>query len=412
MAAAVVAQVDDQAVAVALGGEVAVELGEAGRHHVGQVQVADAAAAVVVHPGAVALDPLAVARRRLVGQQRHQHVARGAGAHPPASAPPSRRPGAPAAPAAAGRAAAAGRRWPRCARRHAPRRRRRSAANRPLASQGSPCTMAVMVVALRVRAAGRPPGNPAPRPAACGGRRPSRRRARCRARPAAPRPGPTARRAWPRAPAAARSAAHTAAQSMPDMSATQKWSRCRRQTSRSICAPFGAAGRTDTRTRPRSSQPLLRDGRVVGVGLLVVARLGGDGAQALAFAHQQRVVVGRQREASALSISVLTWPVAKSNTSSRPGDSLWPPRPCAPGIGSTVHTTLSPATPAICPKRPSGTGNAATRRAMPSRSTCSGAGALPSAGAAPLPGVSSPSGFRPLGTGSNGGRPPACSATR
>ena len=40
---------------------------------------------------------------------------------------------------------------------------------------------------------------------------------------------------------------------------------------------------------------------------------------------------------------------AKSKTSSRPGRSLWPPRPCAPATGISVHTTLSPATPAIWP---------------------------------------------------------------
>ena len=68
MAAAVVAHVDDEAVAVALAGEVAVELGEAGRHHVRQVQVADASLRLRMHPGAVALHPFAVARRHFVGQ--------------------------------------------------------------------------------------------------------------------------------------------------------------------------------------------------------------------------------------------------------------------------------------------------------------------------------------------------------
>ena len=75
MAAAVVAQVDDQRVAVAFGAEVAVELGEAVGHHVGQVQVADAPGGLLVHPGAVVFDPFAVARRHLVGQRRHQHLA-------------------------------------------------------------------------------------------------------------------------------------------------------------------------------------------------------------------------------------------------------------------------------------------------------------------------------------------------
>ena len=76
MAAAVVAQVNDEAVAVALGAEVAVELGVAGRHHVGQVEVADAPAAALVDPGAPRLDPLAVARRRLVGDGGDEHAAR------------------------------------------------------------------------------------------------------------------------------------------------------------------------------------------------------------------------------------------------------------------------------------------------------------------------------------------------
>ena len=195
------------------------------------------------------------------------------------------------------------------------------------------------------------------------------------------------------------------------MSATQKWSRCSRHTSRSICR-HSAGGSTATRTRPRSSQPLLRDGRVSASASLSSRGLAAMARRRWPSRTSSVWWSAATDTASALSISVLTWPVAKSNTSSRPGDSLWPPRPCAPGMGSTVHTTLSPATPASCPKRDSATGNAATRRAMPSRSTCSGAGALPSAGAAPLPGVSSPSGFRPLGNGSNGGRPPACSATR
>ena len=52
MAAAVVAHVDDQRVAVALGAEVAVELGEAGGHHVGKVQIADAAVRLARAPSA------------------------------------------------------------------------------------------------------------------------------------------------------------------------------------------------------------------------------------------------------------------------------------------------------------------------------------------------------------------------
>jgi hypothetical protein len=51
-----------------------VELGEAGRHHVGQMQVAGAALGCLVHPAAVALDPFAVARGHLVLQQVHQNI--------------------------------------------------------------------------------------------------------------------------------------------------------------------------------------------------------------------------------------------------------------------------------------------------------------------------------------------------
>ena len=78
MAAAVVADIDDEPVAIALGGEVAVKLGEARAHHVGQMEVAHAAATGFVDPGAVALDPFAVARRVLVGKRRDHHFALGA----------------------------------------------------------------------------------------------------------------------------------------------------------------------------------------------------------------------------------------------------------------------------------------------------------------------------------------------
>jgi hypothetical protein len=52
---------------------------------------------------------------------------------------------------------------------------------------------------------------------------------------------------------------------------------------------------------------------------------------------------------SACAASVFTSEAAKSKTSIRPGVSLWPPRPCAPAIGSVVQTTLPRATPAIWP---------------------------------------------------------------
>jgi hypothetical protein len=75
VAAAVVADVDDQRVALAFVAEVAVELGEAGRLHVGNVEVADAAARALVHPRAVLLDPLAVVDRHVVGERRDDDVA-------------------------------------------------------------------------------------------------------------------------------------------------------------------------------------------------------------------------------------------------------------------------------------------------------------------------------------------------
>ena len=104
-------------------------------------------------------------------------------------------------------------------------------------------------------------------------------------------------------------------------------------------------------------------------------------------------------------------PVAKSKRSSLPASSLWPPRPCAPTMFCTVQITLRPAAPARREKRFSLTGNAATRWAMPSRSTRIGAAAA--AAASPAVAASrSASPFSPLGSGSNGGRPPACRAIR
>ena len=75
MAATVEAHVHDQRVAIAFSAEVAVELGKARAHHVGQVEVAHASATGLVHPGAVALHPLAIAGRRFVGQRSQQHLA-------------------------------------------------------------------------------------------------------------------------------------------------------------------------------------------------------------------------------------------------------------------------------------------------------------------------------------------------
>ena len=89
-------------------------------------------------------------------------------------------------------------------------------------------------------------------------------------------------------------------------------------------------------------------------------------------------------------------------------------------LGDTVHFTLHNASTmgmqhsidfhaamTAWANLPSGTGNAATRRAMPGRSTRSAADGVPAAF-----GGAGVSGCRPLGAGSNGGRVPACSAMR
>ena len=82
MSAAVVADVDDQRVAVELGQIAAVELGEPPRSHVGDVDVADAAAGAVVHQRAVRLHPCAVAQHAFVAQRAYQHAARRAAGAP------------------------------------------------------------------------------------------------------------------------------------------------------------------------------------------------------------------------------------------------------------------------------------------------------------------------------------------
>ena len=77
--------------------------------------------------------------------------------------------------------------------------------------------------------------------------------------------------------------------------------------------------------------------------------VGGNGAQSLAFADHQRRGSSASTKRSTLSSSVSARSVSKSKSSSRPGASLWPPRPCAPTIGSSVQIALLPATPAIWP---------------------------------------------------------------
>ena len=81
------------------------------------------------------------------------------------------------------------------------------------------------------------------------------------------------------------------------MFATQNWSRCSRHTSRSICR-HSRRGSTDRRMRARSIQPVLRDGSSDAGALLAFrARVRANGAQALAVAHDQRHVIGGEREA-------------------------------------------------------------------------------------------------------------------
>ena len=197
-----------------------------------------------------------------------------------------------------------------------------------------------------------------------------------------------------------------AGQSTPDMSATQKWSRCRRHTSRSICR-HSSRGSTDTRMRPRSIQPLLREGASP-----TSSRRSSRWSTAMA---RQRLPSrtssvwwsAPSAKSSALAISVSARCVSKSKTSSRPLPSLWPPRPCWPSIGSTVHSTLPCAAPASLPKRLSATGKAAMRCAMPCRSMRSGAVAAVGLGAAPCRRPSARA-----AAASKGAVPPACSATR
>ena len=73
MPAAVVAQIDDQPVALALDDEVAMELGVARRHHVGKVKIPDAVLRLLVYPAALRLHPVAIARRHLVLEQRDEY---------------------------------------------------------------------------------------------------------------------------------------------------------------------------------------------------------------------------------------------------------------------------------------------------------------------------------------------------
>ncbi len=209
VAAAVVAHVDDQRVAVAFGDEVAVELGEAGGHHVGQMEVADAAVRLLVHPARGCARPIRGSARA-----------------------PRRRASSPARCASRTMGAARGERQLDLGRGLMHQQRlRRAFARRALAVDRDDALADLRLDADRIqrrigagvpRVAGddardlvaavgvderanRRRGSRARSAAGAGGRRPSRTRATCRARPASPRSGPTARRASTRARAAARS---------------------------------------------------------------------------------------------------------------------------------------------------------------------------------------------------------------
>jgi len=81
-AAAVEALVDDHGLQAGLRVPVGGELHQAGLHHVGQVQVADAAAGGLEHRLAVALHPRAVTQAPLAAQGLHRRGRRGAGPSP------------------------------------------------------------------------------------------------------------------------------------------------------------------------------------------------------------------------------------------------------------------------------------------------------------------------------------------
>ena len=158
------------------------------------------------------------------------------------------------------------------------------------------------------------------------------------------------------------------------MSGTQNWSRCSRQTSRSICRHSlrGSTDSADARRGRSSRSCATASSDCAARPLRSGLRVGANGAQALALAHDERRVIGGEREAVGLARAASRRAAWRSRrASSRPGRFLVAAAAVRAGNRQRRPQHLAASTPAIWPKRPSATGNAATRRAMPSRSIAS-----------------------------------------
>ena len=192
------------------------------------------------------------------------------------------------------------------------------------------------------------------------------------------------------------------------MSAVQNWSRCRRQTSRSICCHSRARlDRDAQRARGRSSRSCATacvrlSPRLGLVGLALSAAIARR--RLPSRTTRRRAVAAPARSARPCRPASRCEPVAKSKSSSLPAASLWPPRPCAPTMGSTRPDHLAV-------RRRRRAGRSGSRRpgtpprgcAMPSRSTRIGA-------AASAVGVAAASRSRPRPSGPSARlerRPPA-----
>ena len=141
---------------------------------------------------------------------------------------------------------------------------------------------------------------------------------------------------------------------MPDIVGVQKWSRCSRHTSCSICRH--SAARVDRRAHAVQVDPaaLARRRRPIAPRRSRWSSLRFAGMARSRLPSRITSVVWSSASDEALDLVERALPscsVSKSKSSSRPGASLCPPRPCAPTIGSSVQITLLPATPAIWPKR-------------------------------------------------------------
>ena len=198
------------------------------------------------------------------------------------------------------------------------------------------------------------------------------------------------------------------------MSAVQNWSRCSRHTSRSICR-HSARGSTDDADAVEVDPAALARRRVRlrrGIALARALRSRGNRAQPLAVADDERRVVGGHREAldlveqrlgaqrfeveelePARRFLVAAAPVRADDRQHRPED-------LAAGHAGDLAEA--------CLRQPETARRAARcrrgRRAR--RARC-----RHSSRRRRSPRVRS-SGFKPFGRGSNGGRPPACSAIR